>query len=118
MNELKVNDLQENMVAGTNGRYENKIPYEQGPDGGQVIFMLRCENIPLGTAVGFSSDEPGPQPPIDLPATMVNSWPSFVIGLRSDVPANYKCTITYYANFSQPPGPGAQISMQIAIPVE
>jgi hypothetical protein len=49
---------------------------------------------------------------------MVNSWPSFVIGLRSDVPANYKCTITYYANFSQPPGPGAQISMQIAIPVE
>ena len=111
---LKGEILQTMELDGTGTKYENKISYDQGPEAGQMQFILICEQVPMGTIVGFSSDEPGPVPPINLPPTVVTASPSFTIGLMSEVPANYKCIITYYADFKTPPPPGVKITFMVA----
>ncbi|BAU54023.1 hypothetical protein [Mucilaginibacter gotjawali] len=118
MNQLKITHSQSHSLAGTDTRIEHAMPYEQGSTGGLVQFSLICHEIPLGTTVGFSSDKPGPHPPINLLPTIVSIYPSFITGMVSDVPADYSATITFYAIFNQPPPVGASIQLQAAFVVQ
>ena len=102
--------------AAANVRIENKMDYDQGTESSKIQFTLICQNIPKGSVIGFRSNEPGPNPPIDLPPTTVVTYPAFTTGIMCQVPANYKCVITYYAVLKDVPPPGAQITLQAAYP--
>jgi hypothetical protein len=113
---IKVKDSQ-SKVDSSNTRFEGKVHYEQGTEASNILFMLICKNLPIGTVVGFNSDTPGPNPPIDLKPTIVSSSPDFIVGLQCSVPANYQCTIIYYADFKQAPPPDAKITLQASYPI-
>ena len=98
-------------------RVEGKMEYDQGTEASKIQFSLICKNIPKGTVVGFKSDKPGPNPPIDLPPTVVVTYPTFIVGMMCQVPAGYKCLITYYADLKDVPPPDAQITLQAAYPM-
>ena len=103
--------------AAANVRIEGKMDYDQGSESSKIQFTLICHNIPKGSVVGFKSNVPGPNPPIDLPPTTVVSYPNFVVGIMCEVQANYKCVITYFADIKDVPPPDAQITLQAAYPM-
>jgi hypothetical protein len=98
-------------------RYENSMLYQQGDQGGRMQFMLVCDNLPLGTVVGFYCPDPGPVPPISLPPVTVTNA-HFIAGVMSEVPANFSGTIYYFADFNTQPPADARIRLQVAYIVE
>lgn len=113
---IKVKDSQ-SKAGATNNRIEGKMNYDQGSDASLIMFSLVCEYLPVGTVVGFNSDKPGPNPPIELKPITVSHYPSFMVGIECDVPANYTCVITYYADLQQEPPPEARISLRASYPM-
>lgn len=103
--------------GAANVRIEDKMNYDQGTEASKIQFSLICHNIPKGSVVGFRSNTPGPNPPIELPPTTVVTSPTFIIGMVCYVPADYKCVITYYADVKDVPPPDAQITLQAAYPM-
>jgi len=96
-------------------KYENSVPFEM-PDYATVAMIgLQCQNIPVGTIIGFSCPQPGPNPPIYLAPTTV-PVPNFSPAIQSNIPANFKGTIDYYAYFEQQPPADASLTVFIAIP--
>ncbi len=97
-----------------------KVPYEQGPEGGNTSFAIRCTNVPNGSAVAMTADTPGPQPPIFLPPTTVqNPPPDMMIGITCAVEADYETTITaaWYARGHAPtPGMKLELVVYMAVP--
>jgi hypothetical protein len=93
--------------------YKGSVEYEQGNEAGEMEFMLKCTNLPVGTIVGFSCGQGGPIPPINLPPTVVTTYPTFVTGLMSYVPANFEGVIYYYGDFKETPPADAKITLQI-----
>ena len=93
--------------------------YNQGDYSGRTIFQLICTNVPLGTIVSFTSDNPNTVPPITLMPTPVSNYPTFIAGMASEVPAGYTCTLNYC--FTLLPGvvppPGFSITMEAHIPI-
>jgi hypothetical protein len=73
----------------------NTVPYEQGSQADLVQFALICENAPLGTKVSLTSSNPESQPPIEIQPVTVTLFPSFIIGMASNVPANFSTLLTY-----------------------
>jgi hypothetical protein len=115
MNKNLVVGLRKNVFEGVAaGRVEFNVEYEQGDQGGTIQFCLVCENLPIGTIVGFSSNTPGPTPPITIPPTQVTYSPHFIVGSICQVPANYACTITCYAIFKENPPVGSSMTLQAA----
>lgn len=115
MNKNLIINLQKNVFEGVAaGKVEFKTEYEQGEESARIQFCLVCENLPIGTIVGFNSNQPGPTPPIFLPSTQVTYSPHFVVGIICQVPANYVCTITSYAIFKDNPPVGARMTLQAA----
>lgn len=113
---IKVKQSQTSDIKSSAPDFEQKINYDQGSEGGNMMFMLICNKVPVGTVVGFSSNTPGPNPPIELKPTMV-TYPNTAIGIRCNVPANYSCVITYFANFKGTPPADASITFQVSYPV-
>ncbi|WP_224242432.1 hypothetical protein [Hyalangium gracile] len=95
--------------------FTTPVGYQQGSDGGQMLFLLECKNVPAGASVAFSSGTPGPDPLIDLQKTTVpannGSWAT---GIISTVPANFETTISYsyWANGTTP-APGWSITLTV-----
>jgi hypothetical protein len=79
--------------------------------------MLVCDNLPVGTVIGFYCPNEGPVPPISLPPVRVTNS-HFIAGVMSDVPANFSGTIYYYAEFYTQPPANASIRLQAAYIVE
>jgi len=115
MSKLNITHSKNHLLSGDSAREEFKLSYEQGEEGGRVQFSLVCNNIPVGSTVGFSADKPGPDPPIYLPPTLVTIFPAFITGIVSQILANYAAEITYYVVFSQTPTSGASVEFQAAI---
>jgi hypothetical protein len=95
-------------------QFKFDVNYVQGAEAAEMQFSLICENVPFGSTVGFSSNTPGPNPPINLPPTMVVTYPTFIVGILSYVPENYTAVITITGNFSEPLSPNFSISLQAA----
>ena len=95
----------------------NTVQYEQGDESALVMFMLRCTNVPIGTVVSLQSDNPRTQPPIVIPPTIVNSYPSFVVGITCEVPAGYNAKLTYCYILPEgvKPPPGFNIELVAAV---
>ncbi len=109
-----------NVSVITTGAPTFQIPvgYNQGPEGGNMKVLLTCTNVPAGAQVAFSAGAPGPTPVINLPQTTVTNPASFVVGVDSNIPANWNGTITYsyWANGTTPP-PGWNIALSVNFPV-
>jgi hypothetical protein len=114
MKKAIITHSEENKIENSAVRIEGEMQYDQGSEGALMQFSLICKNLPIGTIVGFYSNTPGPVPPIELPPTTVSYYPSFVVGMESQVPANYQCILTYYADFKQAPPANASIQLQAA----
>ncbi len=86
--------------------FTKTINYTQGQQAGTLQFVLQCQHVPVGSKVAFSCGTPGTNPPINLPPTTVTNGESFVIGMVSNVPANFVSNISYsyWANGNPPPG--------------
>lgn len=112
---LSENDSVKDAAVGE--RLGQFMYYEQGTEASLIQFTLKCLNFPLGTIVGFYCSEPGPVPMIELMPTAVMTYPSFAIGLECFVPANFKGTIYYYAEFKQPPPANVKFQLQAAYPI-
>ncbi|MFN8714104.1 MAG: hypothetical protein ACK5Z2_14750 [Bacteroidota bacterium] len=94
--------------------------YEQGNEGFLVMFQLVCINTPVGTIVSLTSSNPeGCTPPIYIPPTKVLNSTGFIVGMESEVQANYTSTLTYCFELPQgvPPPAGFSITVQAMIPV-
>src|SRR5947208_3090265 len=62
--------------------------------GEDVLFVLSCTNVPIGSIVSFSCVQPGPEPQIELPATTVTHAQQFALGKLCYVPADFAGEIT------------------------
>jgi hypothetical protein len=100
------------IVANGSPTFTQTINYTQGATAGILQFVLQCQNVPVGAQVAFSCGTPGPNPLINLPPTTVTNGSSFVIGMVSNIPANFVSNISYsyWAN-GNPPPPGFQITL-------
>jgi hypothetical protein len=112
MSNLKIKHQERLNLNSGDMQFKFDANYDQGSEAAEVQFSLMCKNVPVGSIVGFSSDKPGPTPPIYLPPTKVISYPSFAVGETSYVPANYTCIITVEGTFSQTPPPDVSIELQ------
>ena len=82
------------------------VPYSQGPTGGSVTLLLKCKNVPDGSEVGFHAPTLGPTPPIVVPLTPVHNQNGvFIVGLDTNIPANYTTDIfiSWLSNGKTPP---------------
>lgn len=89
----------------------NQVSYSQGPEGCTVFFQLVCENVPVGSFVRFFSDDPGPQPLINLTRTKVSNN-SFTTGLQTKVPPDFMCAITWCLTVFEPLPEHARVSFR------
>lgn len=64
-------------------------------DAVQMYITIDLENVPEGTAVALDTGTQGPTPPIQINKTLVSVSPSFVVGIMSSVPANYRSTLIF-----------------------
>lgn len=105
-----------NVAVITSGSptFSQGVDYDQGSQGGNMTVLLTCTNVPKGAAVSFSCGTPGPNPPINLPQTTVTDSNSFVVGMSTVIPDNFKSTITYsyWANGTTP-APGWNITLSV-----
>ncbi|WP_118951553.1 hypothetical protein [Taibaiella helva] len=81
---------------GTN-KLNGIMLYEQGPEAGEIRFVIQYQNLPKGATVAPECGIPGPQPPIVLTPTIVSTFPAFTTGLVSSIPARYAGTIYFTA---------------------
>ncbi|BAU54024.1 hypothetical protein [Mucilaginibacter gotjawali] len=72
--------------------------FDSGNEPARLQFAIVCKNIPLNSKVGFYADKPGTNPLICAVDITVSNQGNFMVGLQSDVPANFRCNITGYAN--------------------
>ncbi len=70
-------------------KYENSVPFEMPDQATLASIGLQCQNIPVGTIIGFSCPQPGPNPPIYLAPTVV-PVPNFSPAIQSEMPAGFK----------------------------
>lgn len=118
MEKFKVVDEQTGYMEGVTTTFSDSMEYDQGDQGGRVYFTLNCFMLPIGTKVQLSSGIPGPNPPIYIAPTTVTMGPDFTIGIVCDVPAGYRSTIYYSANFPAPPPVDASIVLRAAYVVD
>jgi len=114
MNNHKIKHQERLNLNAGDIQFKFDVNYDQGSEAAEVQFSLICTNVPLGSTVGFSSNTSGPNPPIVLPPTKVITYPSFIVGMLSYVPANYTAVITVAGDFSEPPPANTSIDLQAA----
>lgn len=75
--------------------WTNKTYYDQGGVADTVRFDIVCSYVPLNSVVSFSCGVGGPTPPINMPPSIVTNYPSFIVGMNSLVPGDFKADISY-----------------------
>jgi hypothetical protein len=83
------------VVNADSPTFTQTIEYEQGTIKAPMKFCIECTNVPVGAEVAFSCATPGPQPVINLDKTTVTNSESFIVGMSSNVPKNFKSNISY-----------------------
>ncbi|HWZ16074.1 MAG TPA: hypothetical protein VNW95_12620 [Mucilaginibacter sp.] len=105
-----------NVTVVDNGSptFTQSVNYEQGTQGGPMSVIITCTNVPVGASVSFSCGTTGPNPPINLPQTTVTNSGSFVVGVSTNIPANFVSNISYsyWAN-NTTPLPGWNITLTV-----
>jgi hypothetical protein len=89
------------------------LNYTQGATAGTMNFLIKCTNVPVGGKVALSCGTPGPSPLISIPPTPVTNGASFIIGLASNIPANFVSNIAYSYWANGNPQPGFKIELQV-----
>lgn len=92
--------------------FSTSVLYNQGPTERKMMFKLICFNA-KGGAVLLSSTKQGPDPLITIPKTEVTENDGFVVGVESNVPANYTDTLTFEYWAVAEPGDEFKIQLQI-----
>jgi C1A family cysteine protease len=64
-------------------------------DAVQMYITVDLENVPVGASVSLDAGTPGPTPLIQINKTRATATPSFVVGIMSNVPANYSSTLIF-----------------------
>ncbi|MCI1780020.1 MAG: hypothetical protein LKI53_08730 [Bacteroidales bacterium] len=72
------------------------VEYAQGKLGGEMRIILTCKELPVGSAVAFTCPTPGPKPLINLVKTTIDNPESEILGVVSEIPANWEGVITYH----------------------
>lgn len=92
----------------------NIIAFQGLESQANLYFEITCTNVPLGSLVGFSCNDLGPDPSINLPPTVV-SIPNFVAGCQSNIPAKWNGNIIMYwdSNNHGSFGSNAQIDLKV-----
>lgn len=94
------------------------VDYSQGSVGGDVYVILRCENVPDGSRVEFSSGTPGPDPMIYMNGTVANVNGRYNLTLLTNIPADFTTNITYtWFSEGKVPLPGMKIWLDAILPV-
>jgi len=112
-------------VVTINPRYPvttTRVNYSQGADGGEVYLILRCDNVPDGSRVEFSSGTPGPDPMIKMSGVVQNTdttqGPRYSLTLLTDIPENWTSDIAYtWFSENKVPLPGMKIWLDAVMPV-
>lgn len=94
-------------------RWKTTFNYSQGDTERDMSFTLKCIDIPLGSFVALSTDNPvGPVPPLVLKPAEVTTSPSFSVGIVVKVPADYTCKISFELYSEVAPEAGSTITCQ------
>lgn len=101
----------------------NVVNYSQGSQGGDVYLILRCDNVPNGSRVEFSSGTPGPDPMVYMAGTVQNTdttqGPRYSLTLYTNIPANWTSDIAYtWFSENKVPLPGMKIWLDAIMPVD
>ena len=96
--------------------YQFKASYNQGQVGAKMNIALVCQNVPIGSKVGFvACNIDGPTPPFHLLDTEVSTGPNFIVSIQSVIPANYETDVIYYAFLNGEPSPDMKMSIEASI---
>ena len=60
----------------------------------ELYMVLECQNIPVGCQARFQCGTPGPEPLIETDKVTIEQSDSFVFGIKSQIPENFKSDIT------------------------
>jgi len=94
-------------------RWKTTFNYSQGDTERDMSFTLKCINIPLGSSVALSTDNPvGPMPPLVLKPVEVSTYPTFIVGVLVKVPAGYTCKISFELYSIVAPEAGSSVTCQ------
>lgn len=94
--------------------FVQSVQYDQGNLSGAMSVLITCTNVPVGASVAFSAGTPGPVPLVNLPPTQVTNAGSFVVGVSTNIPANWSSELTYsYWGNGTTPLPGWSIAMSV-----
>jgi hypothetical protein len=118
MKTVQIQSGEVSAVKQTGDKITKSMYYEQGTEGSEILFTLICNKLPVGSVVSFHCPDAGPNPPINLPDTVVSASPSFVTGMKTEVPPNFAGTIYYSVTLTQAPPPDANMYLQASIPAE
>jgi hypothetical protein len=110
-------------INPANPESTTQMNYSQGTEGGDVYLIMRCENVPDGSAVSFSSGTPGPDPMIYMQKTTVvntvgsDGVPRFSLTLLTNIPANWSSNIAYtWYSEGKNPLPGLKVWFEAIMP--
>ena len=110
-------------INPANPESTTQMNYSQGTEGGDVYLIMRCENVPDGSAVSFSSGTPGPDPMIYMQKTTVvntvgsDGVPRFSLTLLTNIPANWSSNISYtWYSEGKNPLPGLKVWFEAIMP--
>jgi len=78
--------------------FETPVLYKQGSLAETVKISIIAKNVPIGSKVWFRSETSGPEPLIELEATVDSS--NFIRSLTTHTPANYESMIIYGCDFN------------------
>lgn len=94
------------------------VQYRQPNISEDVLFVLSCRNVPIGSIVSCSCEQPGPEPTIELPPTAVTNAQQFALGRLCYVPAEFNGIITIrYTFFVLPLPADCSIELIALIPL-
>lgn len=85
------------------------------PTSSSFYILLLCENLAIGSSVGFSCSASGATPPLNVGLTQVTSTSSFTVGTQSTLDSGFAgdIIVTFAGNGTQIL-PGAKITLQAA----
>ncbi len=102
--------------------FTNSTNYNQGAEGGGVMFALRCIGVPPGAAVSLSSGAALPDGQrIYIPFTTIPEGISptepYVISTQVRIPANWRSMfVWFYKSNDKPAPPNFNITLQALMP--
>lgn len=76
--------------------FTQKVSFVAPDSAEEINFLLKCENVPVGSAVSFYAEPALPDgKEIALPVTVVPDSSDFTVGVMQDIPAGFNLTFYY-----------------------